>query len=240
MDSPWTAPITTYRACAGRLTARRLRRLRLEPLLPPAARVGHERAPDVERPLVVLPLLVELPLHAQDERAGPGHLDRLDVPCGAHATASSPVPGPAPPDGGSCRPPRGPRVLRQERPGSTSTGCVGWRALVARERRGDERPPPTWRPGGPRRTGELLEVAVEGAAERHVQDLASTTRRAPARPPRSRAARTTGRSRRGTAALEVVRMRHVPPVPPGLDVPAPASTRPSIRSIRSTRSSSRS
>ena len=45
-----------------------------------AASFCDERPPDREHPLVVLPLLVELPLHAQDERRRTRHLDGLDRP----------------------------------------------------------------------------------------------------------------------------------------------------------------
>ena len=240
VDSPWTpAPITTYRACAAGSPRRDLL-VSSRSSIRRRASVTNERQMSSERSSSCHSSWSShwTPrTNARDEGISIASI----VPCGAHATASRPVPSPSPPDGGSCRPPRAPRGAARIDPGARrSGGRWGGRSspasVAATSARHSSHLAPGWSApprGTPRGRRRGCRRAPRSGPGIH------GTRRAPGHPPRSRAARTTGRSRRGTAALEVLRMR-LPPVPPASMSRPPASTRPSIRSIRSTRSSSRS
>jgi hypothetical protein len=117
------------------------------------------------------------------------------------------------------------------------------RAFAPPERRVDEGAPLVPLRAGVVRAplGELLQVAVQRAAERHVQDLASAADR------EQRETRLDGRPRvvqldlvEVGLARQVLRVRVLATVPPGLDVAAAREHEPVQTPSSSSRSSARS
>ena len=164
-----------------------------------------ERPPDPERPLVVLPFLVQLPLDAEHERRRAGHLDRLDHPVGGPRDRLEALPeSRRSPGGGSCRPRSAHRdATRASSPAGSSIGCVGCAgrsrpsSVASTRARHSSHFAPGW------------SAPPAGNSSRSPYSVRRTRRsgpgtrgrpRAPARRPRPRGARSAARSRRGAAA----------------------------------------